>query len=85
MYLGAINTMGSKEREACGRCAMTSVAGMTMSEEDEQKGAGSDPFGESRIEVSDEDLRRVSPSAWLGGFVRRLNEIATRLTYGQKQ
>jgi len=76
--------MGGKERETCGRCAMTSVTGMTMSDEGEESGAGRDPFGESRIEVSDEDLRRVSPSAWLGGFVQRIDEIATRLTYGQK-
>jgi hypothetical protein len=79
-----IDIMGGKERETCGRCAMTSVTGMTMSDEGEESGAGRDPFGESRIEVSDEDLRRVSPSAWLGGFVQRIDEIATRLTYGQK-
>jgi len=81
--------MGGKEREACGRCAMTSVTGMTMGDGDGD-GEGNeaverDPFGGSRIEVSDADLRRASPSAWFGGFVQRLDETATRLTYGRER
>jgi len=76
--------MGGKEREACGRCAMTSVTGMTIGDRDGEEAAGRDPFGGSRIEVSDADLRRVSPGAWLGGVVERIDEAATRLTYGRR-
>ena len=45
----------------------------------DEKGA----FGEERIEVVDEDVRRVSPAAWLGGLKRRLDDVATRLTYSR--
>lgn len=76
--------MGGKEREACGRCAMTSVTGMTMGDRDGEETPGRDPFGNARIEVSDADLRRASPAAWLGGLIERLDEAATRLTYGRK-
>ncbi len=76
--------MGGKEREACGRCAMTSVTGMTMGDRDDEGTADRDPFGGSRIEVSDADLRRASPAAWLGGVVERIDEAATRLTYGRR-
>jgi hypothetical protein len=62
---------------------MTSVTGMTKSDGEAEERDDRDPFGGSRIEVSDAELRRVSPSAWLGGFVRRLDETATRLTYGR--
>jgi len=43
----------------------------------------SEALGEDRIEVGDEDARRVSPAAWLGGLKRRLDDAATRLTYGR--
>ena len=46
-------------------------------------GDGEGAFGEDRIEVADEDARRVSPAAWLGGLKRRLDDVATRLTYGR--
>ena len=65
-----------KETETCGRCSMTTV--VEVSDGDE-KGA----FGEERIEVADEDVRRVSPAAWLGGLKRRLDNVATRLAYGR--
>jgi hypothetical protein len=42
-----------------------------------------DVLGEDRIEVSDAEARAVSPGAWLGGVKRRLDDIATRLTYGR--
>jgi hypothetical protein len=68
--------MGGKESEACGRCAMSSAVSAAGDEE-----ASRDPFGDERIEVSEEQLRKVSPAAWLGSVKRRVDELATRLTY----
>ena len=65
-----------KETETCGRCSMTTV--VEVSDGDEASA-----FGEDRIEVADDDARRVSPAAWLGGLKRRLDDVATRLTYGR--
>jgi len=67
--------MGGKETETCGRCAMSSVTG-TM------EGARN-PFDGDRIEIADREARLVSPSAWLGGIKSRLDDVATRLTYGR--
>ena len=69
--------MGKTEEntEACGRCAMSSVAGVMESEHD--------PFAQGRIEVDDDELRRVSPSVWLGRLKHRLDDWATRVTYGR--
>jgi len=63
-----------KQTEPCGRCGMSSVV-------DAMEGAG--PDTDAAIEVSEADARRVSPAAWLGGVKRRLDELATRLTYGR--
>lgn len=72
--------MGGKIREACGRCSMTSVVDMATT--DDEDGA-TDPFGEARIEVPEADLQKVMVvSVWLGRVKRRLNEIATQITYG---
>lgn len=71
--------MGGKETEACGRCAMSSVVDTTMADGE----GGRDPFGDERIELSDAELRAASaPAVWAGKVKRRLDEIATRLTYG---
>jgi hypothetical protein len=70
--------MGGKESEACGRCAMSSAVSVTDDEP-----TARDPFGGDRIEVSEDELRKVSPAAWLGGVKRRIDEWATRLTYGR--
>nr|WP_276246070.1 MULTISPECIES: hypothetical protein [unclassified Haladaptatus] len=45
--------------------------------------ARTDPFAGARIEVDDAELRALSPSAWLAGFKARLDDLATRLTYGK--
>jgi hypothetical protein len=42
-----------------------------------------DPFGGARIEVDERELRAVSPGAWFGRLKTRLDEYATRLTYGR--
>lgn len=70
--------MGGKIREACGRCSMTSVVDMVGDED-----GGSDPFAGARIEVSEADLKKAMfPAVVLGRVKTRLNEYATRLTYG---
>jgi len=72
--------MGGKKTEACGRCAMSSVVSVASAEGDDEE---RDPFAGSRIEVDEEQLRTVSPGAWLGRVKRRLDDYATRLTYGR--
>ena len=66
--------MGGKEAESCGRCAMSSTAGML---EDV------DPYEGDRIELSESEARAVSPAAWLGGVTARLDAWARRITYGR--
>jgi hypothetical protein len=72
--------MGFKDKaEACGRCAMTSVTGMTTEDGDAED---RNPFSGARIEVPEEEMRRVSPHVVaLGRVKKRLDELATRLTY----
>lgn len=70
--------MGGKDTEACGRCSMTSVVEMTN-----EDGEPRDPFGDERIEVAESELRKASyPLVVLGRAKRRLDEVATKLTYG---
>jgi hypothetical protein len=76
--------MGGKKTEACGRCAMSSVVGLSQDEDGEGDTRSRDPFDEARIEVDERELRAVSPGAWLAGVKRRLDEAATRLTYGSR-
>ena len=73
-----------KQTEYCGRCAMSSVVDVTGDGDgDDETSTDRDPFGTARIEVDDADLRKLSPGAWLGGVKRRLDDVATRLTYGR--
>lgn len=72
--------MGLGEREACGRCSMSTVVDATETDDE----AGRDPFGDERIELDDADLRRASPSAWLGSVVSKLDDVATSITYGKR-
>ncbi|MFB9825307.1 hypothetical protein [Halobaculum roseum] len=73
--------MGFGDREACGRCSMTTVVDAT---EDGEGVADRDPFGDDRIELDADELRRTSPTAWLGGVVSALDDIGNRLTYGRR-
>jgi hypothetical protein len=72
--------MGEKQTEACGRCGISSVVDTTDADE-----GGRDPFGEERIEV-DADEARATLRAQMatGRLKRRLDELATRLTYGSR-
>lgn len=71
--------MGTKGKaEACGRCSMTTVMDVTTGE------SGHNPFEGDRIEVDEDQMRRVSPHIIaLGNFKTRLTQWATRLTYGR--
>jgi hypothetical protein len=75
--------MGGTDRETCGRCAMTSVTEVATEGKNDDERASADPFTGARIELSEGELRRVSPSAWLAGAKDRLDGVVTRLTYGQ--
>lgn len=75
-----------KQTEYCGRCAMSSVVDFTENGGDEDEvnsRTDRNPFGGDRIEIDDAQLRAMSPSAWLGGLKSRLDDVATRLTYGR--
>lgn len=74
-----------KKTEYCGRCSMSSVVDFTENGTDDADRPDRNPFGGARIEVDDAELRATSPSAWLGGLKRRLDEVATRLTYGESR
>lgn len=70
--------MGVKDRvEACGRCAMSSVVGLTDGE------TAKDPFEGPRIELGAGELRSVSGHVVLLGRLKdRLNRWMTEHTYG---
>ncbi len=76
--------MGGKRTESCGRCAMSSVVDAAAGD-DGDDAERSDPFGRARIELDDAELRAASPGAWLAGLRERLDEVATRLTYGESR
>jgi hypothetical protein len=43
-----------------------------------------DPFDGGRIEVSEDEMRKAAAPAVVAGRVKRkLNEVATKLTYGR--
>lgn len=74
--------MDSSDSEACGRCSMTSVIDMSESESDDE-GPGN-PFEGERIEVPEREMRKAAAPAVIAGRVKRkLDEVATRLTYGR--
>ena len=73
--------MGETDREACGRCAMSSVTEVAADGQSDEDREAADPFADARIELSEEELRSVSPAAWLGRVKRRIDAVATRLTY----
>lgn len=74
--------MAPKETEACGRCSMTSV--VSAANEGDDGGSDRDPFGDARIEVPEDQLRRAAtPQVLLGRAKRRIDQLATRLTYGR--
>jgi hypothetical protein len=69
--------MGNSDenKELCGRCAMSSVSGVMEEEHD--------PFEDERIEVEENEIRKVSPGVLLGRVRRRVDSFATKLIYGR--
>jgi hypothetical protein len=64
-----------EDKELCGRCAMSSVSGVMEEEHD--------PFEGERIEVEQDEIRKVSPSVLLGRVRRRVDNLVTKITYGR--
>lgn len=65
------------DAESCGRCAMTSAVDLA-------EGRGENPFDGERIEVDEDEIRSVSGHVVaLGRLKQRLDEWATRFTYGR--
>jgi hypothetical protein len=61
---------------------MSSVVG--LGDADDEDGPDRDPFGEERIEVPEDEMRKAAAPAVLAGRIKRkLNEVATALTYGR--
>ncbi|APW97830.1 hypothetical protein CHINAEXTREME_08575 [Halobiforma lacisalsi AJ5] len=71
-----------EEREACGRCSMSTAVDVARSGR-EADDAERDPFGEARIEVDADELRTLSPGTWLSGVSSRLNDAIDRFTWGR--
>ncbi|MFB6094334.1 MAG: hypothetical protein ABEJ77_05280 [Halanaeroarchaeum sp.] len=70
--------MGTNDdAEACGRCAMSTAVDVT-------EGRGTNPWDGERIEIEESEMQAVSRHVTaLGRLKRRLDEWATRLTYGR--
>ncbi|GAB3420324.1 hypothetical protein GCM10027435_22760 [Haloparvum alkalitolerans] len=82
--------MGEKKQaETCGRCSMTTVVDALDAIDGEEGGEGgegglrSDPFSGERIEVDEDEFRRVSPAVWLSKASAWLDETAQRIAYGR--
>lgn len=72
--------MAPKDTEACGRCSMTGVVDAASDGDADDR----DPFGDARIEVPEDEMRTAAAPLVVAGRVKhKLNEIATRLTYGR--
>ncbi|MFB6141567.1 MAG: hypothetical protein ABEJ26_14160 [Halosimplex sp.] len=60
---------------------MTSVVDAVESDDDARD---RDPFSEARIEVPEGEMRRVAkPQILFGRAKRKIDEVATKLTYGR--
>lgn len=72
------HTMGTQDDvENCGRCSMTTAV-------DVSRGHGTNPWDGDRIEVDETEMKSVSHHVVaLGNLKNRLNEWATRVTYGR--
>ncbi len=71
--------MSEKRSEACGRCSMSTVVDAAGNTDRTDR----DPFGDKRIEVEENELRRVAPAAWMQRLTTRLDEAAQRYIYGR--
>jgi hypothetical protein len=64
---------------------MTSVVGMAETDsESDGDGSTNDPFGDECIEVPESEMRKAAaPVVVAGRIKRKLDEFATRVTYGR--
>lgn len=70
-------SMASKEIESCGRCSLSTVV------EASGDGGVRDVFGEARIEVEEDEVRRTMAIHVAAGRVKQwFDAMGTRLTYG---
>ncbi|AXR77298.1 hypothetical protein [Natrarchaeobaculum sulfurireducens] len=72
------------DREACGRCSMSTAVDVASAGREEGDGSDRDPFGDARIEVDERQLRAVSPGAWLSRISDRVGSSVDRLTWGDR-
>ncbi|ARS90709.1 hypothetical protein [Natrarchaeobaculum aegyptiacum] len=70
-----------RQREACGRCSMSTTVDVASAGREDEDHAERDPFGEDRIEVDERELRVVSPGAWLSSVNDRIGAYVDRLTW----
>ncbi|RYJ14216.1 hypothetical protein ELS19_09745 [Halogeometricum borinquense] len=70
--------MSETKTESCGRCAMSTVVDAA------DDGEGSNPFDGDRIELSDREVRAISPAAWVARLASRIDDAATRFVYGSR-
>jgi hypothetical protein len=68
--------MSEKKTEACGRCSITTVVDATAGDRD--------VLGEGRIEVDEDEMRRVSAHHVAASRAKEwLDSLGTRLIYGR--
>lgn len=68
--------MNEKKTEACGRCSLTTVVDAAEGDHD--------VLGEERIEVDEEEMRRVSVHHVAASRAKEwLDSLGTRLIYGR--
>jgi len=74
--------MGGKQKEACGRCSVTTVIDATGDHEEEE--GGTNPFDGERIELEEQEMRTVARHEALASKISdRLDAFATRVVWGQ--
>ncbi|MFC6764278.1 hypothetical protein [Natrinema soli] len=71
------------DREACGRCSMSVAVDSATADAERGEPADRDPYGEARIEVDEDELRAISPSAWFSGLTARIDDAAQRIVWGR--
>jgi len=74
--------MGGKQKEACGRCSVTTVIDAT--EDANEEGGAENPFDGERIEIEESQMRSVARHEVLASKVTdRLDEFASRVIWGK--
>ncbi|AHG00066.1 hypothetical protein HALLA_15920 [Halostagnicola larsenii XH-48] len=73
----------SNDREACGRCSMTTAVDVANANRDGNERSARDPYDGDRIEIDEGILRRVSPGGWLSGLSNCLDSAVDSFTWGR--